>query len=256
MMRATPIVAEQFPQRARDGADNVLFKERKDGLARLLITGANSPASLSQVTVEFLVEDDLSKWEPNSAGDPETQADNRARAIEFAKILKISHAAGAAGLQDHAQLRAWLEGNAVRAVPALRRNAGPRMGQHARRSRSRAPGATRASPASPAAASSRSTIGRKCSPASNGARRIAAARREHRSFYIWSAYSYLQSWSRIAQEWLKARGDPGAEQTFICDTVGKAYRAQGESAAMGDVARSRCSVALHARHDPARRAAV
>ena len=59
MMRATPIVAEQFPQRARDGADNVLFKDRSDGLARLLITGANSPASLSQVTAEFLVDDDL-----------------------------------------------------------------------------------------------------------------------------------------------------------------------------------------------------
>jgi phage terminase large subunit GpA-like protein len=56
MMRTTPIVAEQFPQRARDGADNVLFKERRDGLARLLVTGANSPASLSQVTAEFLVE--------------------------------------------------------------------------------------------------------------------------------------------------------------------------------------------------------
>ena len=55
------------------------------------------------------------------------------------------------------------------------------------------------------------------------------ARREHRSFYIWSAYSCLQSWSRIAQEWLKARGDPGAEQTFICDTVGRAYRAQSET---------------------------
>jgi phage terminase large subunit GpA-like protein len=52
MMRATPIVAEQFPQRARDGADNVLFKERRDGLSRLLITGANSPASLSQITVD------------------------------------------------------------------------------------------------------------------------------------------------------------------------------------------------------------
>jgi phage terminase large subunit GpA-like protein len=56
MMRATSIVAEQFPQRARDGADNVLFKERRDGLARLLLTGANSPASLSQVTAEFLIE--------------------------------------------------------------------------------------------------------------------------------------------------------------------------------------------------------
>jgi hypothetical protein len=45
-----------------------------------------------------------SKWEPNSAGDPETQADNRARAIEFAKILKISTPAGHARLQDHQKL--------------------------------------------------------------------------------------------------------------------------------------------------------
>ena len=28
---------------------------------------------------------------------------------------------------------------------------------------------------------------------------------------------------------MKARGDPGAEQTFICDTVGQAYRAQSET---------------------------
>jgi hypothetical protein len=39
--------------------------------------------------------------------------------------------------------------------------------------------------------------------------RNPAAKREHRSFWIWSAYSYLQSWARIAAEWLKARGEPG-----------------------------------------------
>jgi phage terminase large subunit GpA-like protein len=41
--------------------------------------------------------------------------------------------------------------------------------------------------------------------------RNPAAKREHRSFWIWSAYSYLQSWARIAAEWLKARGEPGGE---------------------------------------------
>ena len=51
-----------------------------------------------------------------------------------------------------------------------------------------------------------------------------AARSEHRSFYIWSAYSHLQSWLRIKQEYLKARGDPGAEQVFSADVVGKAFR--------------------------------
>ena len=67
----------------------MLFKERADGLASLLITGANSPASLSQITVNFQIQDDLTKWN-ECAGDPETQADNRARAIEFAKVLKTS----------------------------------------------------------------------------------------------------------------------------------------------------------------------
>jgi phage terminase large subunit GpA-like protein len=93
LMRATPIIAAQFPQRARDGADNVLFKERRDGLTRMLITGANSPSSLSLVTAEFVIEDDLSKWEPNAAGDPEAQADNRARAIEFANRMGLRSSA-------------------------------------------------------------------------------------------------------------------------------------------------------------------
>src|SRR3984957_14713254 len=90
LMRSTAAVREMFPQRTRDVADSVTYKERKDGLATLLITGANSPASLSQVTVHFQVEDDLAKWEMNSGGDPEAQVDNRSRAIEFAKIFKVS----------------------------------------------------------------------------------------------------------------------------------------------------------------------
>jgi hypothetical protein len=36
------------------------------------------------------VQDDLSKWEMNAAGDPESQADSRSRAHELAKILKAS----------------------------------------------------------------------------------------------------------------------------------------------------------------------
>jgi phage terminase large subunit GpA-like protein len=59
MMRSTPIVQGHFPQRSRDTSDALLFKERADGLASLLITGANSPASLSQITVNFQVQDDL-----------------------------------------------------------------------------------------------------------------------------------------------------------------------------------------------------
>lgn len=42
LMRATPIVQAHFPQRSRDTSDALLFKERADGLASLLITGARS----------------------------------------------------------------------------------------------------------------------------------------------------------------------------------------------------------------------
>ncbi len=55
------------------------------------------------------------------------------------------------------------------------------------------------------------------------------AKRFHRSFWIWSAYCYLQSWARIAREWLRERGYSAAEQTFLNDTVGKAYQTQGEA---------------------------
>jgi phage terminase large subunit GpA-like protein len=54
------------------------------------------------------------------------------------------------------------------------------------------------------------------------------AAREHRSFWIWSAYSYLQSWSQIAREWLKAKGDPASEKTFWNDALGKAYETRGD----------------------------
>ena len=227
LMRTTAVVREQFPERARDGADAVLFKERRDGLARLLITGANSPASLSQITVDFQVQDDLAKWEMNASGDPEAQADNRSRAIEFAKIFKVSTPLVVpgcritrdfeAGSQEHPyvpcphcghmQILEWENMLAV-LDPEKPEDAcftciacGAVIEEHHR-------------PQMLAGFEWRA--------------HNPAAKREHRSFWIWSAYSYLQSWERIAREWLKNRGDPGAEQTFVNDVIGQAYRAQGE----------------------------
>jgi phage terminase large subunit GpA-like protein len=230
MMRSTAAVREQFPQRTREGVDAIGYKERKDGLATLLITGANSPASLSQVTIHFQVQDDLAKWEMNSAGDPEAQADNRSRAIEFAKIFKVSTPLVIpgcriskdfeAGSQEepyvpcpHCQTMQVLEWDNMLAGldPAKPEDAhftceacGALIEEHHR-------------PQMLAGFQWRA--------------KNPAAMREHRSFWIWSAYSYLQSWPRIAQEWLKNRGDPAAERTFINDTAGKPYRAHGEARA-------------------------
>jgi phage terminase large subunit GpA-like protein len=228
MMRSTAVVREQFPYRTRDIADSVSYKERKDGLATLLITGANSPASLSQVTIHFQVQDDLAKWEMNSAGDPESQADNRSRAIEFAKIFKVSTPLVIPGCRiskdfesgsqehpyvpcphcGHMQVLEW-DNMLAGLDPAKPEDAhftceacGALIEEHHR---------------------PQMLAGFEWRP------KNPAAMREHRSFWIWSAYSYLQSWARIAQEWLKNRGDPAGEKTFINDTAGKAYRAHGEA---------------------------
>ena len=159
MMRSTPIVQGHFPQRSRDTSDALLFKERADGLASLLITGANSPASLSQITVNFQVQDDLSKWEMNAAGDPETQAEDHRQLPGSGRSFKVGDecrrrsgdagrqpiarhrvrqvtedldAARSSRLPDHQGLRSRLAGNAVRSVSALLAYAGAGVGQHAR----------------------------------------------------------------------------------------------------------------------------
>ena len=56
-----------------------------------------------------------------------------------------------------------------------------------------------------------------------------AAAKTHRSFRIWSAYSVLQSWSRIAAEWIRAQGDGAAEQVFCTDVLGRAYEVKGDA---------------------------
>ncbi len=228
LMRSTAVIRQRFPQKSRDVADSVLFKESRDGQLVLVISGANSPASLSQITVHFQVQDDLAKWEMNAAGDPEAQADNRSRAIEFAKIAKVSTPLILPGCRitrdyeagsqehpyvpcphcDHMQVLEW-DNMLANLDPAHPENAhfscvacGAEIHEHHRPQmlkgfewRAHNPGAAR----------------------------------EHRSFWIWSAYSYLQSFERIAREWLKAKGDPAAEQTFLNDAAGRAYRAQGEA---------------------------
>ena len=82
--------ARSFPAARQRQLASILYKERKDGLSRLLITGANSPASLCQVTIDAQVQDDVAKYEVNAMGDPELMADSRSRAIADAKIFKIS----------------------------------------------------------------------------------------------------------------------------------------------------------------------
>jgi phage terminase large subunit GpA-like protein len=76
--------------KSRDSHDTTLYQETRDGLGSLTISGANSPASLSMASWPKQVQDDLSKWEANDAGDPERQSDSRSAAFDWAKLFKIS----------------------------------------------------------------------------------------------------------------------------------------------------------------------
>ncbi|ARO22934.1 phage terminase large subunit GpA protein [Rhizobium sp. TAL182] len=228
MLRNTTSLAKLFPMKNRDGLDSVLYKERIDGRGAIQISGANSPASLSQVTMKRQVQDDLSKWENNSGGDPETQADSRSRAHEFAKILKISTPLVMPGCRitrnfedgsqeypyvpcphcEHFQVLEWqnmladLDEDKPENAHFTCTECGCEIEEH-----------------------HRPQMMRRLEFRSHNPK----AKRQHRSFYIWSAYSVLQSWERIAREWLSARGDPASEQTFLNDTVGVAYVTAGEA---------------------------
>ncbi len=231
MLKGTASLAALFPMRSRDGSDSILYKEREDGRGSILISGANSPASLSQVTMKRQVQDDLSKWEMNAAGDPETQANSRSRGRPDAKIFKIStpliepgcriSANFEQGSQEyfyvpcpdpdcqHFQVLEWENMLANLGRGRSRRDAhftcvecGGEIREHHRG---------------------------RILPRGEWRAHNPAAKRHHRSFHLWSAYSHLQPFEQIAREYIAAKGVPSKEQVFFNDTVGRAYKTLGEA---------------------------
>lgn len=237
MLKGTTALSKLFPMKSRDGLDSLLYKERADGRGAIQISGANSPASLSQVSMQRQVQDDLAKWEMNNAGDPETQADSRSRAYDFAKILKVSTPlvdpgcritkSFEAGSQEslylpcphcgHPQTLEWenflsnLDEDKPEDAHFSCDDCGGIIEEHHRPQMFRA-------------AKQLEAEGEPAWRAKN-----TKAKRHHRSFELWSAYSPLQRFEQIAREWLAARGDPASEQTFFNDTVGRAYKTLGEA---------------------------
>lgn len=245
MLKSSTRLRSIFPEKSRDGSDTVLFKERADGLGSILISGANSPSSLSQVSMRRQVQDDLAKWEMNAAGDPEGQADSRSQAFEFAKVFKVSTPLVMPGCRITVNLEAgsqeylhlpcphcatmqpleWSQFQIDEAAPershflCLDATCGGVIEEHD----------------IPAMLVAGEWIARN-----------PAAKREHRSFHLWSAYSRLQSFERIARGWLKARGSPDAEKTYFNDVLGLAYRVKGEAPAW-ETLRDRASQIGHRR---------
>lgn len=239
MIRGLAEAQRLFPEKSRDGANSVLFKERIDRKGAIQISGANSPASLSQVSMPRQVQDDLAKWEINAAGDPEKQADSRSWGYEFAKIFKIStplvmpgcrisksYEAGsqevpevpcphcdAFQVLEWANMQAQLDEAAPEKAHFTCVECGAEIHEHHR-------------------------------PAMLERLRWKARRpammRQHRSFWLWCAYSPLQSWENIARAWAAAKGDAASEQVFLNDVAGLPYRSADEAVAW-EVLRDRAS---------------
>lgn len=213
---------------SRSGSQSTLFYERKDGTGSLIIGGANSAASLSMITVKRQVQDDLSKWQMNEAGDPEGQADSRSKAHDPRKTLKIGTPMVAGECRvtkafagsdqrryhvpcphcDHFHVLEWE--NLLRSVDL----ADPRP--------------ERAHFSCP-----------DCGGVIEQRHRAEMLRRgtwiadnpsgRYPGFHLWAAYSPLESWASIVARFVDARGDPGREQTFANDDLGRAYEQAGEA---------------------------
>ena len=230
MLKGTSALRNIFPMKARDGQDSVFYKERRDGRGAIQISGANSPASLSQVSMSRQVQDDLAKWDMNSAGDPETQADSRSQGYEFAKIFKISTPMVVPGcritknFEDGSQEFLFVpcphdECGHMQTLDWENMLAGLDE-DHPERAHFTCEACGAAIEEYHRTKMLAGCEWRALNP---------KMKRVHRSFYLWSAYSLLQSFERIARSWISAKGDPPKEQTFWNDVVGKAYRVLGEA---------------------------
>ena len=233
-----------FPweNRSRDAANKARYKERVDQRGHLLITGANSASSLAMVSYPRQVQDDLGKWQDNEHGDPEAQADKRSQAFEYAKILKIS----TPGILDTCRITAAYKKSNQQKYFLPCPHCGeksPLDWENFKQSLDELEEQHKAQPDAPIDYAKAhfscaacggvieqhhrnqmldATLSYDAWVAQNPASRIEG-------FYIWSAYSRLMSWARIAEEYFKALGDPEKEQTFINDTVGLPWEQKGEA---------------------------
>ena len=229
LIRECPRLGEILDTRqSKEGGNSTLYQERKDGRGSILLGGANSAASLSMITVKRQVQDDLSKWENNTAGDPEAQADSRSKAFYDAKILKMSTPLLAhncritrvfmGGTQHHyyvpcphcGHMHPLDPDNFIAAIdedaPELAHFTCPSCEGEIHECH-RADIVTR------------------------GEWRAHNPAAVDMTFTIWAAYAPLESWERIARSYLTAQGDPQAERVWWNDTGGRAYQLPGEAPA-------------------------
>lgn len=206
---------------------SVDFQETLDKRAILYVEASGSASGLSGKSCPKVVMDDLSKFEPNPLGDPESLAAARAAAYDDgAKILRASTAmiVGACRIT-----RAYDRGTREQFHVAC-----PHCGhRHPLAWENFEP---TIDPADPASAhfvcprcQGRIEHRHKAALVAGGAWVAENPQGDHPSFHIWRAYSMFRDWASIAREWLAAKGDASLEQTFFNDVLGLPYAQASDS---------------------------
>jgi phage terminase large subunit GpA-like protein len=233
MRKQSPALKRVFGEaKSRDAGDTMLYQEHRLGLGSLQISGANSAASLSMVSWPKQVQDDLSKWESNIAGDPERQADGRSSAFDWAKILKISTPL----FRKTCRItRNYIAGTQERFhVPCLHcKHYQPLEWDNFQGN------------IDPAKPDDVHFTCIECGAAIEHKHKVAIIARgrwvadnpsaREPSFHIWRAYSPFRDWASIAREWLASQGDPHAEQTFYNDVLGLEFEQAAEAPAWEEI---------------------
>lgn len=239
LIRETTALTALFPEKSRDGGNSIHYKERADGRGAIQAAGANSPSGLSMISPRKQVQDDLSKWQDNDAGDPESQAESRSKAFLNAKLLKISTPLISPGCRISANYDQGTQERYHVPCPHCRHLQPLEWEQMRDHIDPEHPEKACFYCVSCGAEIKEHHRAWMVAP-ENGAKWVAKypeRARYHRSFHIWVAYSPLESWEALARAWLNVqRGGPddkgkkaGAEQVFWNDWLGLAFETEGEA---------------------------
>lgn len=90
MRRQAPGLLEVFGSGRGANRDNVFNQETQNQNGSLKVASSGAPADLTGTSRRLVIMDDLSKFEMNDMGDPDSLAANRASGFEDAKIVRIS----------------------------------------------------------------------------------------------------------------------------------------------------------------------
>ena len=128
LMRSIPSVAAAFPQRARDAADAILYKERRDGLRRCSYRARTARPRCPGHRAVL-----ARRRSREMGGERRRRSRGSGRqprpSVRVRENLQDQHAADLSALQDHRNFLAGQPGAAARPVPALPAHARARMGQ-------------------------------------------------------------------------------------------------------------------------------